>query len=265
MKRLESYNEEEFLKIILDAHQYLLEMNKSHLSLDTFNKKIVYDLQKLDITEKKQEFRLTWFSIIEKEEDICSIPSFMEQFLHQDLQETIMLKIFILNNSNNNVLKECSILLEEYREKHKNIQYFVIEEKYTCYYEYFEFCMKNAETDYLTIVNITDVFEKKYSSTYIDYFNHSPNCDIGFSSFIIRNLEDNNEKLVLYEKDEQLFLSNIEGQIWLDSGFVWRTKIHTILESNDFMETENRIDIVKKCLHYNLNLCCVSEELLYSI
>jgi len=264
LKRLESYNEEDLLEIILDAHEYLLEMNKSHLSLDTFNKKVMYDLQKLDITENQQQCRLTWFTIIDKEEDIHSIPSFMEQFLQQDLQETIMLKIFILNN-NNNAFEECFNLLETYREKHKNIQYFVIEEKHNYIYEYFDLCMKNAETDYFTIVNTSDVFEKNYSSTYIDYLDQSPNCDIGFSSFIIRNLEDNNEKLVIYGKDVQLFPSNIEGQILVDTAFVWRTKIHTILETNDYMETKSMIEIVKKCLYDNLNLCCVSEELLYSI
>jgi hypothetical protein len=262
LKHIESYSNEEFLNIVLKAHQYLVSMDKTHLQLDTFNKKIVYDLKKLDVIENKKN--LTWFCFLKMEEDLDFIHCIIEQFLNQEFLDKIYLTFVIYKNEL--YFEKMIDLLEEYKEKNSNISYILFEgEEDNNLYDDFYLCMNSATTDYFTIVNIHDLFEKKYSYTFIQYLETHYNCDIGFTSFIIRNVKDNNEKLVYYEKNVQLFIHDVENQIFVDSGFVWRTNINTIIEKNISMKNNSMKDIIKECLKLHLNLCCVSNELLCSI
>ena len=94
LTRMEFSTTEEFLNIILKAHEYLLNLKKTHLQVNTFNKKIMYDLQKLSFSEN-QQYRLTWFCFIENENHLQYIQPFMEEFKNQTSFEKILLEFIV--------------------------------------------------------------------------------------------------------------------------------------------------------------------------
>jgi hypothetical protein len=271
LNRIEFSTTEEFLKMISDAHEYLLNKNKKYLDLHTFNKKILYDLHKLAKIDNPHS--LTWFCFIENENQLEMIPSFMEQFKKQTILEKIILKFVIELNFN---LKQEVL---EMIEKNENIECIFIKEENSCYHECLNVCLDNTTTEYLTIVNINDEFLPEYSSKHVDYLDNNPNCDIAFSSFKLCNkvikkgeleeLEELNE----YEKEEQIFIDYFDNKNLPTRCFVWRKKMHSIVYYFESLEKEKKDKkdelepyfyiFLKKCLRSHLNLCFISNEILF--
>lgn len=266
LSRIEFSTTEEFLSMISSAHDYLLNKNKKDLELHAFNKKILYDLHKL--ATNNNQYSLTWFCFIENENQIQLIPSFIEQFKNQIFLEKIILKFIIHEKVDFN--QEVSEIIE----KNENIECIFIKEENSCYYECLNVCLDNTSTEYLTIVNIQDVFLPEFSSKHIDYLDNNPNCDIAFSNFTIKgfmNEENENEYEEInnkYEKGEQIFIDEFDNKPVPTTSFVWRKKIHSIvyyfesftIEKKDELEPYFHV-FLKKCLHSHLNICCISDEI----
>ena len=263
LKLIEGYSNTEFIKKIADAHHYLLNMDKSHIELTTFHKKIFYDLQKLTITENTI-IRLTWSCILENNEDIQLIDDFIYQFLNQESIENVMLIFFITQNVSN--IKDFLQKIEKYNDK--NISYLMLEkDDLSNYSDYLNLCINYINTDYLTFVSVTDTFHVKYSGLFIDYLDQSPACDFAFSSFILQNQKGQTKMLLpkYYEKDSQLFIKNMQENMFPSGAFVWRKTIHTILGKlfSNKNENENEFTLfMKECVLNHLNFSCTSNEIL---
>ena len=268
LTRIEFSTTDEFLKMILNAHEYLLNKNKKHLELHTFNKKILYDLHKLTI--KDNQYRLTWFCFIENENQLQYIQPFIEQFKNQNFLEKILLKIMIHEKIGG--LKELVEVIE-ILDKNKNIEYIFIKKENTQYYECLNVCLNNTTTEYLTIVKIHDVFFPDYSSKHIEYLDSNPNCDIAFSSFKENDDNENNngnenKKNICYEKDKHIFIDEFDNKNLPTNGFVWRKKMHSIVYYFESCDKKDELEpyfyvFLKKCLRSHLNMCCISDEILF--
>ena len=270
LTRLEFSTTDEFLEMILCAHDFLLNKNKKHLELHTFNKKILYDLHKLATNDNP--YSLTWFCFLENENQLPYIRPFIEQFKNQTLLEKILLKFVIHEKVGG--LNELIELMKT-MDKNENIECIFIKEEDIQYHECLNVCLNNTTTEYLTIVKIQDVFFPEFSSKHIEYLDSNPNCDIAFSSFKENNNDnennDNNDnenkKNILYKKGEQIFIDDFDSKTLPTNGFVWRKKMHSIVyyfESCINVSLEPFFHVfLKKCLRSHLNICCVSDEILY--
>jgi hypothetical protein len=261
LNKIVSCTSEEFLDMILYAHEYLVNINKTHLNPETFNKKIFYDLQKLSVSENS--FKLTWCCLIE-EENIHYIDILIEQFVNQEFLEKIVLNIFINNKitygeSNVSILQ----ILEKYRGKNSNIHFIFIEEKDID--NYLNLCIENTNTDYLTLININDVLTNNFSKVFIKYLDKYPTCDIGFSNFVHQPDNKDKHKEMLYKKNMQIFKSNLneknENFENKNIKLVFRKNIKMVLDFS-FLKNEN-IQFIKDCIHHHLNICCVSSKKLF--
>jgi hypothetical protein len=270
LKHFEFTSTDEFLEMISKAHQYLLNMNKTHLKLSTFNKKIMYDLHKLSNTEN--QYSLTWFCLLDNENQLQYIDQFIDQFKNQTSLEKILLKFMIRENLKSN--QEFMEIIQRCKEKMTNIDLNFIKEENSQYYDFLNLCIHNTTTEYLTILHIHDTFLPDFSNMHIEYLDHQPHCDVAFSSFSIRffnneNEDNDYEENIFYEKDIQLFIDNFENEHLPTSGFVWRKKLHNIVHYFDNLEDyslEQQIHVFfKKCLQNHLNICCISEDILFCL
>ena len=160
-------------------------------------------------------------------------------------------------------LKELVEVIE-ILDKNENIECILMKEENSCYHECLNICLNNTTTEYLTIVKISDVFFPEYSSKHIEYLDSNPNCDIAFSSFTINNEKEEN---IFYGKSEQIFIDDFDNKNLPTNGFVWRKKMHSIVyyfESSINVSLESFFHaFLKKCLRSHLNICCVSDEILF--
>ena len=287
LKEIESYTNAEMLSRVLRSHIYLQNMDKTHLQMVTFNKKIQYDLQKLCVT-KNQERRLTWFFFIENVNEIHYIPKIIEQFRKQESFKNILLHIFIneeLEKEDSSFFEDgvlnddkmCKttvtlreLLLDHFslkmrkgiKETTENISFlFINQEQYKN--DYLQICLDHLMTDYFVIMCIYSDIETTFSSIFINYLDKNPTCDIGFSSFKI--LDSESEDVFLYEKNKYLFYNDLKNPMDYENLlFVFRKNI-CILINSSFRFTNQNILFIKTCMKHNLNFCCVSNNVLYTI
>jgi hypothetical protein len=90
------FNNEVYLEnMILKAATYLVNMNKNHVSLNTFNSKLSYDIYKLKNTNKNM---LTWCCFIDKNISNDLFDSFIHNFTSQTNNHSLYLNFFIDEN-----------------------------------------------------------------------------------------------------------------------------------------------------------------------
>ena len=90
------FNNETYLEeMIFKAANYLTNMNKTHVSLNTFNNKLLYDIYKLKNTNKNM---LTWCCFIDKNINNELFDNFINNFISQNGLDLCYLKIFINEN-----------------------------------------------------------------------------------------------------------------------------------------------------------------------
>jgi hypothetical protein len=86
------FNNETYLEeMIFKAANYLINMNKTHISLNTFNNKLIYDICKLKNTNKNM---LTWCCFIDKNINKDLFDNFINNFVNQNGLSLFYLKIF---------------------------------------------------------------------------------------------------------------------------------------------------------------------------
>lgn len=247
LKKMEAFTSEEWLQKMLYAHEYLLNMNKTHLFLETFNKKVCYDIEKLSHSSQIK-YTLTWIIVINKKDDILKMEHILKQFLNQSSLEKLLL-LFLIDNT----LKDISIPFL-HSHPHPNISF----ETFETFEKEVNTIILSLETNYITILPINGIYKNIFSQSFIEYLDTTPTCDIGFSSFIFSFTS--REKIIhkIYEKDFFFFKKNIialkEENIVIP--LVYRKNIINLLP----FQNNNSIDFLEKCFYHHLNINCVSEE-----
>ena len=85
-------NESKFISLVKEAHNYLIYLNKNQVSLETFNKKMIYDIEKLQINESLH--KLTWLCIWGNV-NIVEATDCINNFLYQENSDNLKLVIII--------------------------------------------------------------------------------------------------------------------------------------------------------------------------
>ena len=252
LEDLRVFKEEGYLlNLIISAHSYLQNVNKTHITIDTFNNKINYDLSKLTI--HSSNIQLSWCCLVTLENK-SHLNNFIDFFIKQDSNK-IYLFLFIEHD-----LKEIIYDIEDIMITRNNIEYIFLEKNHNIYAEFYNQCIQTVTSDFLTIVNINNEFNVDFSSLFIDYLNTYPTCDIAFSSF--QYINDKKKDIIVksFEKDLLLFESNFYSVELPNTGVVWRKKIHHFIYPFDSI-----FYFLKKCMNAHLNIMCISENPIYSI
>ena len=240
-------DEDIFYTAIKDANEYLRNLDKSHIELSSFNKKITYDLDKLKL--KTFKYKLSWICILTEEFSSKTIINLIHNFIRQENQENLQLAF--ITHSSWNVNKLSEKLFSEY----DNIYLFTIDDPN-------EF-IKNLDTEYILLVNLNDKYKTSYSKFCIEYLDSKQNADVIFSSFkdMSRILKEEEDNKVNKYKEGMYFFDDIENGMLPSSGFVFRKTID-ILFGFDFLFMEKK-DMYKYFLRNHLNIVCISEKPLF--
>jgi len=239
-----------FFTAVKDAHEYLKKMDKTHIELMSFNKKITYDLDKLKV--KTFKHKLTWICILKEKFSSVSLVNLIDNFIRQENQENLQL-VFITHESLN-----TDNLSESPFSEYENIHLFSVDDPNEC--------IKNLDTEYFLMVNLNDKYKTSYSKFCIEYLDNKQNADVIFSTFkkISKNLIKENEvkeiKMDKY-KEGMYFIDDIKNIILPNSGFVFRKSIYILVEF-DFLFMENK-EMYKYLLQNHLNVSCISEKPLF--
>lgn len=131
------------------------------------------------------------------------------------------------------------------------------------YSNFLNYCFKNGDTDYITIVDLDDEHNINFSETCINYLNNDICCDILFSSFIISN--KGYEEKFIFKKDSLIFKSNFGAINLPETSIVWRKDIYNIL--TEFINLNDKKYIFRafmnKSIDCNLNIKCCSSDILF--
>jgi hypothetical protein len=253
--------EESFLlDLIFESHFYLKNMNKSHIEIHNFNKKINYDLNKL--IENNNKEKLTWCCFIDAENCIL-LDNLIDSYILQDDLNSIKLLIITNNLDNDSTcIKNIESYMNLYNIFHICLDYdYVLSDNQKLY-----FSVKNINTQYLTIVNPKDNYHNSYSKICIDKLDFEPNCDITCSSY---NLFDKSNNIFeqIIKKNTLLNKSIISKNIIDNRGITLRKDLYYIIEPFDNLEEieDNNYNFWIKCVENNMNMICISEIPLLSI
>jgi hypothetical protein len=245
---------------------YLKNMDKTHIELNTFKQKVIYDIEKLNITKEKQ--KLTWFCLIKNTDTISDIKIFIEKYISQIEFDSIKLKLVMTDvfyNSNDSIMiKE---IINEYIIKYENICYVIIDDIIEKdYSEYLNLCVSNTNTKYLTVVNHTDSFDNNYSQILINFLNNNPNADIVFSSYSIKMTNPDLEEFITFDANILIKHNKVSNFVVSNTGMVWRKKIHFLVGNFKKFNDVNLIfrEYWRRCINNNMNVICATEKSIYS-
>jgi hypothetical protein len=243
------------LDLIIQAHIYLKGMDKMRFKIDTFNRKIKYDLDKLRIKDTK--YTLTLICFLDKN-DANSVKEVIENFIEfeKDNVKDLQLLLFITTSIKKeiNTIKSFKTSNIEYIELSDEINVLSFINKMKNIYKY----GKN-DSSYYTIIKSDTILKKKFASNFVNYLDSTPVCDFAISSFstIDKNTKHNKEyicqKELIFSEDIK-YIQNI--------GIVWRKNINNII---NFEELNSNINFWQYCIENNLNVRCISKEILYTI
>ena len=254
---LDLFTEESFLlDLIIQSHHYLKNMNKTHLSLDTFNAKIQYDFNKLSYDN--QVYKLSWIWFVNNETEM-SMEKLLKNFLEQRNNNEITLLIFINHQS---TLLE---LLKRYNKKNENIKIILISKNYNnvSFSKKIKFASDYVESELITLVNTDIIMDPTFSSNTINYMGETYNCDVGICSFTTIN--QNNKTQHNFLKGDFFFQKQIEENNLENIGIVLRKNIVQILITDILKDINYNKNFLLNCIENNLNIRCTSEKNLFSI
>jgi len=262
-------NDENLLDdLIYKASVYLSSMDKNHVSLNTFNNKLIYDIHKL---KKNNDNMLTWCCFVNEFININVNKEIFEDFIRKFKEQTcnnlLQLKFFINEKFYNNMEYfniELKIYINTILGSNKNIFLVIITDNMS-QENVFNLCSQNIQTEYFNVINIFDIFDNNFSKLHIDYLNTHLNCDITTTSYTLFNTKKNKNKNIVFKNNKMIFLNKIKKYNFDLSGIVWRSKIFEIIHfSNDHekypYENCNVEDILTKCIKYNLNIVNTSDN-----
>ena len=252
---------------ILKAHNYLVNMNKSHISLNTFNNKLIYDIHKL---KNNNNNLLTWCCFIFENINKEQIDNFIRNFNNQTCLDLLYLKFFINEKIYNNTdifNIELKIHINTILGSNKNISLIIINDENDENDEnIFNICLENIQTEYFNIVNINDIFHNDYSQKHIEFLNLNVNCDITITSYTLINSKKNKISKIIYNNNKMIFFNKLKKNKFVLSGIIWRAKIFEIIHLSlelDFLNNKNSDNIrsiLYNCITNNLNIINISDN-----
>ena len=212
---------------ILKAHNYLVNMNKSHVSLNTFNNKLIYDIHKL---KNNNNNVLTWCCFIFENINKEQIDNFITNFNNQTCLDLLYLKFFINEKIYNNTdifNIELKIHINTILGSNEKISLIIINDDND--ENILNLCLENIQTEYFNIVNINDIFHSEYSQKHIDFLNLNVNCDITITSYTLINSKKNKKSKIIYKNNKMIFLNKLKKNKFVLSGIIWRAKMFEII------------------------------------
>jgi len=233
-------------------------MDKTHIYLETFNKKINYDISKLNqtICEKM----LTWLLFVSSPA-IYYLDSFIIEFLKQDNLNELCLDLFYNPHGDDKYLRELRQVMQKYKglSSLRWIEMDLNKSDDELMNDVFENCL----TEFMTLVEINDTFETHFSKTHITFLKENPNCDISTSSYYLIN--KNNDLLLESLSTNQHFIYSIGDILSNNNRFAWRTSISSYIAINNIPVKEFSLPFFEFLVKNHLNLICCSNEALYTI
>ena len=252
------YEEPILLNLIQESHKYLQNMDKTHVCMEIFNKKLNYDIGKLNKFECEKT--LTWLLFVSNH-TIYNLESFITEFLRQDNICEICLDIVYNPSGDDKYLRELRLVMQKYKDLYY-LRWIEIDLNKTDD-ELMSNVFDNCLTEFMTLVEINDTFETHYSKTHITFLKENPSCDISTSSYYIIN--ENNDLLLESLTLNQHFIFLIHETLSNNNRFVWRTSISNYITINNIPVKDFSLPFFEFLVQNHLNLVCSSNEALYTI
>jgi hypothetical protein len=243
-------NEINLIDAIKRATIYLSNINKDHIDLNTFNKKMEYDLSKLKVNNSLT--KLSWITTYDDEK--IDINNYIERFLLQSMWEEIKLVIVIVKD----LFLNEPLISSDYINSYFNIE--ILECNKADLENQIEKLINETETEYAIHTNIKDEFNNHFSEKMIGYLDNNPACDLALSSYNSK-IGDDNLQAFIYEKDKLFFKKNIPKQEF--GRVMWRNNIKNIVSIPITIPIS--YSFLSHCIDKNLNIQCASSEPTYTI
>jgi hypothetical protein len=228
------------------AHFYLRDMDKSHVSLECFNKKLMYDLQKLKLREEIETPKLTWCCIFENPFTIEHLEKVLLMFNNQAENENVEIKFFTTEKIySDTICVDASLnrFLRVLLRKTGNKELVLLDER-----SLLEQIKEAVSTDFILIVDANDVYHPEFSIKAMKFLEKYPSSDIVISSFHKTNGDE-----TVIKSGELLFLSNVQEKEFYKGSFVMRRDMLCLLDLQNY-NIQIEKDFMYKCImnHFNV-------------
>jgi hypothetical protein len=273
-----------FQKMVASANIYIMQMDKTKHNLHYFNRKINYDLKKLEIYDNKC---LTWFCLINSLDDIDKkFYNIYNNFISQNNNKNLILKLIICDSLNvkptenevvntengdvnaengdvntKNVFDAFIDKLTKYCELMSNISYQNVHiENYS---DFINYCFQNVQTHYLTIIDLNDEHNVSFSENCINYLNKNPTCDIVFTSYTISNM--NYVEKFIFEQDLLIFKNNFSSFNLPETSMIFRNGIYDLIGRFQNLNDRKHIfrDFLKRSIYFDMNIKCSNNDIMF--
>lgn len=267
LKKLQNSNY--FLSLIELAHDYLKNMDKKHLSCETFNAKLVYDMGKIqsikDFDENDASFKITWFCLFDEIDEYQEkIGHLYKNFANQNNNTQNLLYIVIPNKIINNPMYEEFVeYLNKYTSLFENIEYNF--DDINEYNDYLNYSFNACTTPYLTFIKLNDSHDTNFSKEMINYLDNTPSVDVAYTTYNL--LEKGYCETIKFDKNMIMLKSNFSKIILSCYGLVWRKNLYSLIGKFDLFNNKNIIfrDYLHRSIQNNMNVCCCSDRPLFTI
>jgi len=268
VKDIESLTSDQFTSLVERTNKYLHNLDKSHVSQQTFNQKILYDLKKLE--KKSESVMLSWVTSLYKADeyfdDLC------EDFKNQNSKYPDELEWVIVSVKDSHS-KKTQKKIADLEKNHHNIRIINITKKedpgiYKCW----ELGIKKSTGLYITNANLDDRHDPDFSRYMIDFLSNSPATDIAFAPVVAGKSYVKKYNEHVKKHNDMWFNEYSVGQplhienFWncnsnntcnpCHSAPVWRREIHEIVGYFDEKKYGSIADwaLWLRCIDSNLNI-----------
>jgi hypothetical protein len=256
------FDTEEDLMVLLDenvlltqiekAYIYLRDMDKSHVSLECFNKKLMYDLKKLEVREDTSSPKLTWCCILDKPFTLEHLEKILLMFNNQTDNENVEIRFFTTDKVYSDIIcvnvalnRFLRILLR----KTGNKELVLLDDRHLL-----EQIKEAVHSDYILFVDANDIYHQDFSIKAMKFLEKHPTSDIVISSFHKSNGEE-----VIFKSSELLFLSSVHEKEFYRGSFVIRRAMLELLQLSNY-NIKMMEDFMYKCIMNHFNVFCFSEN-----
>ena len=252
---IHSLEEEIFLlHLIVQAHYYLKKMNKHHLMLNTFNRKIKYDVDKL--SARTYSCKLTWCYFCENS-GLHHADQLIHWFISQSVTDKLELFVFINDYTDPTTIDN----MLEYSKKHNNIK--IVDLSTTeipCnFIQKIKILVPYIDSPYVAVLdlnaNMCMPYNENYSQVFINYLEVTLNCDIICSSANLTNINLDPVIQTVVNNGFMLFIENLKNVTIENTGIIWRSDMLRFLFNTDILELDDNHFVIY-CLTHNFNLFC---------
>jgi hypothetical protein len=272
---IENLNEKQLMRMIREANKYLSSLDKTHISQQTLNEKICYDLSKLKKPDPRTP-KLSWVTSMYNADQY--LDDMVNDFLSQNSRYPNELEwvIVSINDSHNKKTQKKIYKLSQQYHNIKVLYYNKSEDPgiYNCW----KLGIQVSTGKYITNANLDDRHDTNYSIKMIDFLDSTPVVDIAFAPVHVGKEylpRFDNKALKNCESWFREFHAGVPLHLkdfWSDAikdtcnpchaTPVWRRDIHTIIGWFDEQTYGSVADYAfwLKCVSCNLNIMKCSDH-----